>query len=34
MESSYLAIATSINNLETHQLVRRTMDINKDIIAT
>ena len=34
MESSYLAIATSINNLATHQLVRRTMDINKDIIAT
>ena len=34
MESSYLAIASSINNLATHQLVRRTMDIHKDIIAT
>ena len=34
MESSYLAIAESINNLATHQLVHRTMNINKDIIVT
>ena len=34
MESSYVAFANSINNLATHQLVRRIIDVNSDIIAT
>ena len=34
MESSYLAIVSCINNLATHHLVRRAMDVHKDIIAT
>jgi hypothetical protein len=34
MESSYVAIANSINNLAAHQLIRRPNDVNSEIIRT
>ena len=34
MESSYVAIANSINNLAAYQLIRRPNDVNSEIIQT
>ena len=32
MDNSYVVIANSINNLTTHQLIRRPLDVNNHII--